>query len=135
LPLTRANASEIWDRANQRIATPEFWPQALVAAVNVEVAVTTDDPLSDLAAHQQLEEARLPFKVAPSFRPDRALAPMSSPALTTVALPKDRLGRLAADTLQRLLEAPAGDAATLAGRHLELPASLVVRSSTDSVHR
>jgi glucuronate isomerase len=42
----------------------------LVKQSNVEVIITTDDPLSDLKYHELLEKENLSFKVIPCFRMD-----------------------------------------------------------------
>ncbi|MDR1806340.1 MAG: glucuronate isomerase, partial [Propionibacteriaceae bacterium] len=70
--ISAATAPQIWERANALLATPEFRPRAIVGRSNVEVVVTTDDPLDDLSAHSALATA--PFRVVPAFRPDRFLA-------------------------------------------------------------
>jgi len=68
--ITTETAKEIWDEANEMLATEDFTPQALIQNSNVQVVVTTDDPTSDLSYHQQLAKADLAFKVLPGLRPD-----------------------------------------------------------------
>ncbi len=73
LQITRANAQEIWDRANVLLATPEFHAKGLIKKFNVKCICTTDDPASDLAYHKRLaaeEEQNNGFRVLPTFRPD-----------------------------------------------------------------
>ncbi|MDR1430827.1 MAG: glucuronate isomerase [Propionibacteriaceae bacterium] len=71
--LCASHAQEIWDRANALLATGDFLPRRLVERANVEIAVTTDDPLDDLGQHRALSAGRTSFRVLPSFRPDAFL--------------------------------------------------------------
>lgn len=70
LPICQANALEIWERANQKLQSAEFRPQALLKKMQVEALCTTDDPLDSLEAHQKLA-VESTLKVLPTFRPDR----------------------------------------------------------------
>lgn len=70
--LDPSTAKEIWDEANQQLATPSFTPRALIARSNVQVVVTTDAPESDLKYHELLADEHLAFKVLPGMRPDEA---------------------------------------------------------------
>ena len=72
-PLCGKTAADIYERANKAIAAGDFRPQSLIARSNVKVVCTTDDPIDDLKYHKLLAEQDLPFKVLPSFRPDKAL--------------------------------------------------------------
>ena len=47
---------------------------SLLEKMRVRVLCTTDDPLDSLEYHRRIrEDASIPFRVAPSFRPDRYL--------------------------------------------------------------
>lgn len=72
LRICRANAKEIWDRANELLATPEFRAKCLIRRCGVRALCTTDDPVSDLAFHKLLaqEQDENGFSVLPTFRPD-----------------------------------------------------------------
>ncbi|MDR0266919.1 glucuronate isomerase [Paenibacillus sp.] len=73
-PLNEHTAEEIWNRCNERLHEPRLRAAGILDAFQVKVACTTDDPVDNLAAHQQI--ARNPqgtAKVIPAFRPDRAL--------------------------------------------------------------
>ena len=72
LVINRANAPEIWRRANEKIAEPGFSAKGLIRAFDVRCICTTDDPASDLAWHKKLaaEEETNGFRVLPTFRPD-----------------------------------------------------------------
>jgi len=72
-PLSAKTAGDIYERANEAIKNGDFRPQSLIANSNVKVVCTTDDPIDDLEYHKLLAEQDLPFKVLPSFRPDKAL--------------------------------------------------------------
>ncbi len=72
-PLNTKTAEEIYERANKAIAEGDFRPQSLISNSNVKFVCTTDDPIDDLKYHKLLAKQGLPFKVLPSFRPDKAL--------------------------------------------------------------
>ncbi len=72
-PLNAKTAEDIYEKANTAIAQGDFRPQTLIARSNVKYVCTTDDPIDDLKYHKLLAERDLPFKVLPSFRPDKAL--------------------------------------------------------------
>lgn len=72
-PLSGKTAEDIYERANKAIAEGDFRPQSLIERSNVKVVCTTDDPIDTLEYHKLLAEQDLPFKVLPSFRPDKAL--------------------------------------------------------------
>ena len=78
-PLTQKNAREVWDKCNEMLANPDFYPQKLLQKMNVKALCTTDDPLDDLQWHKKLQNAVVEpvettsIKVLPSFRPDYIL--------------------------------------------------------------
>ena len=76
--LSADNADEVFDLVASHLATDEFRPRALFRSFNLEVLATTDDPLSDLAAHRALRELDLGGRVIPTFRPDAYLDPESA---------------------------------------------------------
>lgn len=73
--LNRKTADEIWEKANQLLATDAFKPRNLIKKFNVKAVCTTDDPIDDLHYHDLIkrDEAENGFKVLPAFRPDKAL--------------------------------------------------------------
>lgn len=74
LIICQKNAREIWDRANEQIAKPDFSARNLLRRFGVRCVCTTDDPASPLKYHQLLaQEKDLGFKVLPTFRPDGLL--------------------------------------------------------------
>ena len=76
--LSADNADEVFDLVASHLVTDEFRPRALFRSFNLEVLATTDDPLSDLAAHRALRELDLGGRVIPTFRPDAYLDPESA---------------------------------------------------------
>lgn len=72
--LDESSAPDIWNRANEQLAGPEFRVQSLLERFGVRVVCTTDDPADDLTSHVALKtEGRSFTKVYPTFRPDKAL--------------------------------------------------------------
>ena len=67
-------AREIWDAANELLATPEFSVQNLLIRQRVLAVCTTDDPTDSLEHHKTVAAAGIPLAVYPTFRPDKALA-------------------------------------------------------------
>lgn len=72
-PLTEKTAADIYEKANRRIAEPDFSAQKLILSSNVEFIGTTDDPADDMKYHEQLKNSGFPVRVAPTFRPDKAV--------------------------------------------------------------
>jgi len=72
--LDERTAPAIWDRANERLATPELSAHGILKKFSVRAVGTTDDPADDLAHHEALARSGLATKVVPTFRPDKALA-------------------------------------------------------------
>ena len=72
--LCPASAREIFDECNAKLATEEFRGQALIRKFNVEVVCTTDDPADDLRYHKMILDNPFGTKVAPAWRPDKAMA-------------------------------------------------------------
>ncbi|WP_345954144.1 glucuronate isomerase [Mucilaginibacter sp. PAMB04168] len=70
--LSPATAKQIYDDCTAKLQTPEFAVQSLIQKMNVETICTTDDPLDNLAYHQQLAGNQV-VKVLPAFRPDKAM--------------------------------------------------------------
>lgn len=69
--LTAATAGKIYKACNELLQQDGFSTQGLLRHFKVEVVGTTDDPCDDLQAHQHLAVQSLPFKMVPSFRPDK----------------------------------------------------------------
>jgi len=71
--LNPESADEIYLHANGKLQTPDFRVHGLLKSMNVELIGTTDDPAESLDDHRLIQKQELPFRVWPSFRPDRAM--------------------------------------------------------------
>ena len=72
-PLSPTSAREIYDRANELLASSGYTARGLIERSNVEAICTTDDPLDDLRFHKQIKASGFGTKVLPTFRPDKAV--------------------------------------------------------------
>jgi len=71
--LSPDSAESIWERANERLADPDFSSRELLLRFKVKALCTTDDPAVPLLHHEALQKEKdFPVKVYPTFRPDRA---------------------------------------------------------------
>jgi glucuronate isomerase len=71
--LDETSAPAIWERANAVLANG-LTTHAILQKFRVEVLCTTDDPTDDLLHHRAIAKSKLPTRVFPAFRPDKALA-------------------------------------------------------------
>lgn len=74
LLINEENAPAIWERANERLASPDLSAHGILASNKVAVIGTTDDPADPLEDHRRIAASGIPTKVYPTFRPDKALA-------------------------------------------------------------
>lgn len=73
-PLTEDCAEAVWEKTAAMLQGGGFDTVSLLAGQNVKILCTTDDPADSLPWHEKLAaEEGLPFRVLPSFRPDRFL--------------------------------------------------------------
>lgn len=72
--LNEANASQIWDEANEVIRKNGLSPRKLIEMANVEYIATTDDPCDDLSYHDLIAKSGMKTKVAPTFRVDNLVS-------------------------------------------------------------
>lgn len=72
--LDETTADSIWERANERLAAPDFCVQGILERMRVRVICTTDDPTDSLEPHRAYRLIGLAARMLPTFRPDRALA-------------------------------------------------------------
>ena len=71
-----ANADDLYDHISERLARSKSRPRALYERFRLSALATTDDPCSDLAAHEALAtDSNWTGRVIPTFRPDRYLEP------------------------------------------------------------
>jgi glucuronate isomerase len=77
--LSDRTAEKVWDRANEKLATPALTTQGILKKFKVKVVCTTDDPVDDLGYHRKFAAQGHPAKMLPAFRPDKALT-VNAPA-------------------------------------------------------
>ena len=93
--LSSETAMEIWEEGNERLTEPAFSARGLMAASNVLLVCTTDDPVDGLEHHKRIaEDPGFLVRVLPSWRPDKGMA-VKEPAVFNAWL--DRLAA-ASDT-------------------------------------
>lgn len=97
--LNEKTAPEIWERANELLATPALSTQGILRKFRVAALCTTDDPADDLNYHRQIAASGLATKVYPAYRPDKALAVHLSDAWNAWV---DKLGRLSDTDIRSL---------------------------------
>lgn len=69
-------ADQIYDQLAEQLASKDFRPRELFDRFNIAVLATTDDPASDLSAHQKLAaDPSFTGAVVPTFRADRYMFP------------------------------------------------------------
>lgn len=85
--LNEESAPRIWEKANEKLASPDFRRRSLIKKSKVKIICTTDDPVDSLEYHQALRKEEQDFQVFPTFRPDKALN-IDAPGF------KDWIGRL-----------------------------------------
>jgi glucuronate isomerase len=66
-------AREIYDECTARLQTSDYSVRNLLRKMNVRLVCTTDDPVDDLAQHQQLKQEGFEIPILPAFRPDSAM--------------------------------------------------------------
>lgn len=71
--LSPATADRCWEAANAQLSRPECSARGLLTRMKVELVGTTDDPADSLEHHERMLREGLPFRVVPSFRPDKAI--------------------------------------------------------------
>jgi LacI family transcriptional regulator, galactose operon repressor len=99
----------------------------LIVASGVTAVITYNDVMAvGLIGRLRDRGVRVPEDMSVVGVDDIPMAGMFSPALTTVSLSKEPLGRAAVELLLALLEQPDG----LRNVHRELPTQLLVRAST-----
>lgn len=71
-PLSKATCKEIYDECNEKLKT--LTARKMMELNNVATVYTTDDPVDDLHFHEAMaKDKTLKTKVAPAFRPDKAI--------------------------------------------------------------
>ncbi|HEV7380176.1 MAG TPA: glucuronate isomerase, partial [Dyadobacter sp.] len=78
--LNKDTAREIYDECSAKLKRPDFNVRSLLTKMNVKTVCTTDDPIDSLSFHKQISESGYDIKVLPTFRPDKAMLLIDSPA-------------------------------------------------------
>ncbi|MBO6507796.1 MAG: glucuronate isomerase [Roseibium sp.] len=74
--LSADTAEEVWGMANEQLNQDSHSARGLLEQMSVTYVGTTDDPCDALPHHVKAQsDTDLAFRVAPSFRPDKALDP------------------------------------------------------------
>jgi len=71
--LDESSAARIWQKANEKLATPKLSVHSILKKFQVTHIGTTDDPADDLRWHKQFAASGHPTQMLPAFRPDKAL--------------------------------------------------------------
>lgn len=72
--LSPETCGEVWNLANEKLASDEMSVRGIIKKSNVKLLCTTDDPADSLDSHIALaEDKSFDVKVLPAFRPDRAM--------------------------------------------------------------
>ena len=73
--LNDVSAHKIWEHCNERLRQdPDLSVRGIIKQSNVEVIVTTDDPIDTLEWHTKLQnDPSFTSKILPGFRPDKAV--------------------------------------------------------------
>ena len=66
-------AKSIYEECSAKLQTPEYSVKNLLRKMKVKLVCTTDDPVDDLAQHQQLAKEKFEIPILPAFRPDQAM--------------------------------------------------------------
>lgn len=92
--LNASSAQAIYAECSAKLNSPEYSVRNLLRKMNVALVCTTDDPVDNLAQHQQLKNDGFEIPILPAFRPDAAMN------VDDVLLFNNYVGRLekAADT-------------------------------------
>ncbi len=103
--LSVKTAQSIYDNATAQLQTPEYSVQGLLQKMNVETVCTTDDPLDNLAFHQQLKQEGGTVKMLPAFRPDKAMNPDDLEVLNVYINKLEEVTNISVDSYDAYLSA------------------------------
>lgn len=71
--LNANSAKRIYDECTAKLNTPQYTVRNLLRKMNVRTVCTTDDPVDNLAYHQQMKADGFEIPILPAFRPDAAM--------------------------------------------------------------
>jgi glucuronate isomerase len=68
--LNGETAMRIYDRINDQLESPDFFPRAMFDKFNIEVITTTDEVTATLENHNKIKQSSWNGKIIPCLRPD-----------------------------------------------------------------
>ena len=71
--LNAASSKKIYEECSEKLRSKEYSVKNLLRKLKVAAVCTTDDPVDNLAYHQQIKEQGFEIPVLPAFRPDQAM--------------------------------------------------------------
>ena len=103
--LDEHSAASVWQRANAALECEDLSAQGILRKFRVRALCTTDDPCNSLEHHRRLNCAGLPFRVYPTFRPDKCLLVDQPEVLNPWLARLEACSNIAISSLPQLLEA------------------------------
>ncbi len=103
--LDEHSAPAIWERANSKLAEPDFHVFGIFEKFRVDLVCTTDDPTDSLEHHIALKSAPTSTTVLPTFRPDKALHIGQADAFRAYCDQLEAVSGCSTSTLKGFLEA------------------------------
>jgi glucuronate isomerase len=71
--LNEQTAEAVWERANSMLSRGDLTARGILRNFKVRILCTSDDPCDELQDHLTVNRSDLPFRMYPTFRPDRVL--------------------------------------------------------------
>ena len=102
--LNEKTAEDIWNRANVLLEKEEYRCCGLIEKFGVKVICTTDDPIDTLEHHKAIAEQGHPFKVYPTWRPDKVIN-IDREGFAEYMAKLSEVSGVACDTIEGLLKA------------------------------
>ncbi len=106
-PLTLENAEEAWNFCNDKLRNdPGLTVRGIIEKANVAFIGTTDDPVDSLEWHALIrDDETIKVKVAPSFRPDKAININKAGFAEYIGLLAKSVGKEKLATAQEVMDA------------------------------
>ena len=73
--LDEKTAQSVWERANEKLKTPQLSAKGILGKFCVKAVCTTDDPADPLTYHETIAASGLATRIYPTFRADRVMDP------------------------------------------------------------
>jgi len=103
--LNAESAKRIYDECSAKLQTPEYSVRNLLRKMNVKLVCTTDDPVDDLAYHQQLKREGFEIPILPAFRPDSAMNADNTAAFNNYLQRLEKASNISISAFQDYLDA------------------------------